>query len=62
MARLAALKGLNKSAQGNALGLRIDRKSSPERAIHGTRYDAHSAALSGLGLTTAPETQGVALG
>ncbi len=81
----AAPKALNNAAQGNALGLGINQKSSPEWAIQGmarhcrsqfmygisnpqdrhpisVQYGLTSVALSGLGLTTAPKTQGVALG
>ena len=36
--KMAALKGHNNSAQGNALGLEIRQKSSPERATDGMAH------------------------
>ena len=67
----AALKGLNMTAQGNALGAENGHESKPCKgeigkvvcaAIGRELFHALYAALSGLGLTSAPETQGVALG
>ena len=67
----AALKGLNMTAQGNALGTENGYKSKPCKgeigevggaAIGSDLFHALYAALSGLGLTSAPETQGGALG
>jgi len=67
----AALKGLNMTAQGNALGTENGHESKPCKgeigevggaAIGRDLFHALYAALSGLGLPSAPATQGVALG
>ena len=67
----AALKGLNMTAQGNALGTENGHESKPCKgeigevggaAIGRDLFHALYAALSGLGLTSASKTQGVALG
>ena len=67
----AALKGLNMTARGNALGTENGHESKPCKGeigeVGGTAigrglFHALYTALSGLGLTSAPETQGVALG
>ena len=67
----AALKGLNMTARGNALGTENGYESKPCKgetgevggaAIGRDLFHALYAALSGLGLTSASKTQGVALG
>ena len=67
----AALKGQNMTAQGNALGAENGHESKPCKgeigkfggaAMGRDLLHALYAALSGLALTSAPDTQGVALG
>ena len=67
----AALKGLNMTAQGNALGAENGHESKPGKgeigkvggtAIGRDLFHALYAALSGLALTSASKTQGVAPG
>ena len=68
--RPSAPKGHNHSAQGDALGLGIKQNSSPEGAkscLANSRKSSPSRSVicvapTGLGLMTALETQGVALG
>ena len=68
---LAALKGLNMTARGNAPGTENGHESKPCKgetgkvggtAIGRDLFHALCAALAGLGLTSDPDTQGVALG
>ena len=68
---LAALKGLNMTAQGNALGTEDSHESKPCKgetgkvggaAIGRHLFHALYVALSGLGFPSAPKPQGVALG
>ena len=71
MLGFAALKGLNMTAQGNALGAENGHESKPCKGEIGESDAAAMgrdlphvlyAALSGLGFASAPQTRGVAPG